>query len=369
MLRSLITLTLVMCGVLQLSADDANKSLRVKTASTTSLAAASNAFPEGLIANLDRDGRIQVQLLDLTAGKAGAAGNLAVTLVGVDGGVGHAVAGANGIASLQAPGAGWYSLVVADADQQKHGVLFIYANATGEAKTAPLAFPIVSVGEGAVLQNIRGYLGDVSGPFAPLAGINAYQIASGDFYRVQLASNGTLNGQVIAPLRADGQSIGSLESTNITIIQNGAALKRTTVNSSGSFSVAGLKPGAYGVIAAGQLGYTAFSIEALATPTVQPVSTRANLQGGGLICCLVPASMMGPTMEAVSESFGESGGFANAGPGAPGPAAGGGGMTGGGGGGGGGGDIAALAALGAAAAVLAANDDDDDNFVASPAAP
>ncbi|QDS89494.1 hypothetical protein EC9_36940 [Rosistilla ulvae] len=370
MLRSLVSLSLLMCGVLQLSADDVKTALHVRTASSQASAVVEAPLPAGLIANVDSNGEMQVQLVDLAAAGRRAAVNLSVSVVGIDGTVRQAIANDGGIATLQVPGEGWYSLVVADANQQKHGVLFVYAN-VAEAKSAPLVFPIASVSEGEVLRNIRGYLGNPEGPYAPLAGLDAYQISSGSFYQVQLAANGSLSGQVIAPLREDRQGLGSLDSINVTILQGGTAIKRSTANAAGQFTVAGLQPGVYGVIAAGQLGYTAFSFEAVAAPTVsavQPVSMRTNaaVVGSQLVCCLVPASMLNQTIDAVRNAYESTGGVANAAAGNGATPAGGSSGMGGGGGGGGAGGLGALAGLAAAAAVLAS---DDDDGVASPAAP
>jgi hypothetical protein len=91
-------------------------------------------------------------------------------------------------------------------------------------------------------------------------------------YRVALDADGTLNGQVMTVAKPSLPK--NFEGTKIGIFSKGVRIASTTCDASGRFRVRGMRPGVYGLIAAGPQGYAAFAFEVIASDAVSAISHR-----------------------------------------------------------------------------------------------
>jgi len=235
-------------------------------------------------------------------------------------------------------------------------------------------------------------------------------VSQGLQYRVRLGDEGTLDGQVYSLVNSNVSTF-SVEGTNLMIYRGDDLVVRTTADQFGRFTVNEMRPGVYGMVAAGPAGYAAFGFEAYEAAAVAGVdlnretlvsvadssdnlvATGANMARGSVLpVLLIPPAMVPSTLLQIQNAAadlgiagvdgmnagvpggigsspiggapGVGGGFGPAGTGGGfgGGAAGGGGIA-----GGGFGPILGLAAIGGIAAAVIGNDDDNnDNQVSSP---
>ena len=199
-------------------------------------------------------------------------------------------------------------------------------------------------------------------------------------FRVRLSSDGTLSGRLISLVEASKRV--SMLDTNVVLFFRGKPIARALTDDQGRFAFAGVKPGVYGIVVAGNAGYAAFSFEAVVEPGFV---RRPNAEGHQFVSIMqegaieelpivvVPSPMVPEVVETIEDAydnlddsdegmiadmgvtpapgFGPMGGFGG-GPG--------GGSGGGGGIGGGSGDLAAFAAVGGLIAAAAASRNDDN---------
>ena len=185
-------------------------------------------------------------------------------------------------------------------------------------------------------------------------------------YQVLLDGQGTLSGRL-------GRAADAINMSSMTvfIMKDGQEVKRVRVSADGSFSVPGLAPACYGLVAAGDQGVAATGFCAVNTSVVSKnaggkvfvaqgnkIPTSLNIELGDALGSELP-----PQNEVVVSEPSIAPSAIGMGPGF-----GGGGSVGGGSGGGGLGGIGALAAIGGLVAVgiIAADDNNNDAPVVSP---
>ena len=226
----------------------------------------------------------------------------------------------------------------------------------------------------------RGIL-PTNNPGGELYGSGDYKLQPVNPYTVKLQKDGNLLGKIVV---ADRELAENLRYAKLTFLRNNQVVARTDSNpSNGSFYVAGLVPGLYGVIAAGPAGYSSFAFDVLPSarqvqlgksPSEKLVSfVQADLNER-LFVFLCPPKLVPKITDRIREAYGQPNvpstttqpvsGLTMAGNGGGG---GGGGF--GGGGGGGFGGLAAIAGLATVGAIAASNDNNSANNVVSPITP
>lgn len=265
----------------------------------------------------------------------------------------------------------------------------------------PVSLPLTPVNREEILGSLARGIVPSNEPGGKLYGTGEYKLQSVNPYSVRLRNDGSLLGKIVI---ADKELLENLRYASLTFLQNNQVVARTESNpGDGSFNIAGLKPGAYSVIAAGPAGYASYAFDVL------PSEKQARVGGvksgrmvsfvqadsnDKLFVFLCPPKLVPQIAERIWQAYGESNvastpagpipGSTMAGNGGVGAAAsssgfggGGGGSFGGGGFGGGGfgtggsfgGRGLGIAGLAAAAAIIAANDNNSSNAVVSPIAP
>ena len=128
---------------------------------------------------------------------------------------------------------------------------------------------MASINRGIVPNNKSG------APGGELYGASDYSLQSVNPYSVRLQRDGTLLGKVVV---ADRDLAEKLRYAKLTFLQNNKVVARTDSNpKDGSFSVAGMAPGVYGVIAAGPAGYASFAFDIL--PPAKPAQLGEGILG------------------------------------------------------------------------------------------
>ncbi len=263
-----------------------------------------------------------------------------------------------------------------------------------EAVASPFRLPVMRISSSEVLKNTAAYTVNAAPAEdftkAEYAGFQRYATRPIVYYRVRMQANGHMLGKVFSIV--DPNLEIDYTGTNLTIYRAGEYLQSTVASASGFFEVTNMKPGVYGVVAAGPMGYAAFAFEVfpplgegadLPAPSVAAGDAASPFRTAGfkaaddgeegisdvLFVPLIPPSMLDELRRTLLEAYVpliNDPGLADVTPmsgGAPGGAAGGGGGVGGGGGGGvGGGGLLGLAGLAAGLAALA----DDDGGVLPP---
>lgn len=189
-------------------------------------------------------------------------------------------------------------------------------------------------------------------------------------HQIALDASGSIRGKL-------GKSMTNIDMTGMTafVFKDGAEISRSRVSSDGSFAIRDLKPGSYGLVAAGSQGVTATGFCAIA-----PGLAMVNKDGerfvnvaaaSSLNLELGDASGSAPPVPPTEPPLGEEVFLAGPPMGAPGM--GGGGSFGGGGSGGGGGGFGGLGAIagigGLVAGLAALADDNNEAPVQSPVTP
>jgi hypothetical protein len=177
------------------------------------------------------------------------------------------------------------------------------------------------------------------------------------------ASDGTVSGQLAIPYEHELRAANDMD---VWFARGGESVTSARSDENGRFSVAGLEPGFYSLIASGSHGFVAIGVQVVDSP-IDPV-----VMLGGAGSQLTQAGVTTVTFSPLSSQDLQGvniAGAGNNGPGAPlGGAGGPGGGTGGGGGGAGGGMGGGLGLLGAGlgAAALGIALADDDNIISPP---
>lgn len=380
---------------------------------TAALQGVDKELPEDFFAEL-QESKLKLQVAPLAEDRSTADLDSAlVTLISPNGRIGSQRPDAKGAVVFDGVPEGPVGVVVTGPDL--HATAAVYTREVAEddagapdptAIAKPFRLPVMRISNSEVLKNTSGYevnpatRRDFAG--ADYERFSEYQAQQVVYYRTRINADGTLPGRVFTLV--DPELEIDYSGTNIAIYENGEYIRGTTTSPKGYFDVPGMKPGVYGVVASGPLGYSAFAFEAvgnaapLPVPSVakkdSPFRTAGFLQPAGpgeskmLYSPMLPPAMLPYLRSTVVGQYGSAGGSADAvatGPVAPvngtglgagggmagGSAGGSGGGGGGVGGGGGTGGLLGLAGLGAALAI--ATDDDDDNFIppgpTSPAIP
>ncbi|QEG38352.1 hypothetical protein [Roseimaritima ulvae] len=261
------------------------------------------------------------------------------------------------------------------------------SDALAQSGPSPFRLPVMRISSAEVLKNTANYRVD-SAPAkdfskAEYAGFQRYATRPIVYYRVRMQADGGVVGRVFSVV--DPNLEIDYSETNVTVYRAGEYLQSTLASPTGFFEVTNMKPGVYGVVAAGPVGYAAFAFEVyppmgaggdLPEPSVadrqaaspfrtasfNEAANAANEISDILYVPLIPPSMLDELRRTLLEAYVallNDPGLANAAP-LQGGAAGGsaGGAAGGGGGGGGGVGGGGLLGLAGLAAGLAALGDD-----------
>ncbi len=348
-------------------------------------------LPEDFFVRVD-SGRLEVALD--TAGAIDTAGprsNLLVHLINAAGLDRTATTNAQGIAEFDNVKADEHYAVVVATDAMHAAVPVIALSAeTAKSKgisNASLRLPVTTPNKQEVLaalnRDIPPTAFDARGELFNVADYRTETLSS---YRVQLQADGSMLGRVVV---LDRDLADALRYAKLHFLRNNLVVYEADSDPvDGGFSLQGVTPGKYDVIAAGPAGYAAFAFEVLAgeevapapvvPPQERPVAFYQPPVGADRLCvCLIPPRMLGTTSRVIRDvyvdpsatpvgnpmagGYGGYGGFGGAGGGFGGGAGGGaGGMMGGGLG-------AGLAGLAAMAAIVASdNDGNNNNAVVSP---
>jgi hypothetical protein len=312
---------------------------------------------------LDAAGRLTGSAVGLEPGQKVSVGGLPVYLVADDVVVHSTRTNADGTFSISGVKPGAYALVARDASAI--GAFSLHVMASNAAAHLPsdvevrVITPALDASRIIRQQSIPGAMSSYPTMVDsdPLAGTRTFSSSP-----VVLMNNGLLVGKVSTPSKAQ-----DLSSVVVHVLKDGREVAKASITAAGDFSVAGLKPGIYGIIAAGESGFAATSLELVAPAGLASTGEKliALVQDSNVLSLeLMPSTAANVVEETViSEEV-----VANDAPFAPfAPAAGGmpmgpgGGFGGGGGGGGfggaGWGGIAGIAGLATVAGILAAEDD------------
>lgn len=192
-------------------------------------------------------------------------------------------------------------------------------------------------------------------------------------HQIALDASGSIRGKL-------GKPMTNIDMTGMTafVFKDGAEIARSRVSSDGSFAIRDLKPGSYGLVAAGSQGVSATGFCAIA-PGLAMVNkdgerfVNLTAASSSLNLELGDASGSAPTLAPTEPVLAEEVFFAGPPMGTPGMGGGygGGGSFGGGGSGGGGfGGLGAIAGIGGlVAGVAALADDNNDAPIQSPVTP
>lgn len=131
---------------------------------------------------------------------------------------------------------------------------------------ARLTLPTFALEFGRVKRASNSYLPPLSNRLAPPALdrtlLETGRIIPSRRYRVNLGPEGLLQGQLFPLMPADDFS-RRVAGTTVLIHRDGELVARAATDATGWFEVQNLEPGTYGLIAAGNVGYTAFAFEAV----------------------------------------------------------------------------------------------------------
>ncbi|WP_153559013.1 hypothetical protein [Roseimaritima sediminicola] len=364
--------------------------------------------------------RLKLQDFGLEDAQQGLEDSL-VTLITPSGARQQPPSDAQGNVAFENVDEGPLGIVVTGPDQ--HATVAVYARPLGRAPAAgesaedgadaqaepadeplvaaanPFRLPVMRIGASEVLKNTAGYTPQAaptkSFSSEQYAGFLRYNSVPTLYYRVRMQADGRVPGKVFTMVDPDLPL--DYSGTNVTVYRAGEYIQSTPTTPEGFFEVTGIRPGVYGVVAAGPLGYAAFAFEVVpsgdgplpepnvaatkAAPTIRTVAFRdGEVAADGvsdiLFVPLIPPAMLDTLRRTLLEAYspflgGGDGGFAAGTPFGGGPFGGGGfgggGFGGGGfgGGGGGGGGLGGGGLLGVAglAAGLAALGDDDGGVV------
>ncbi len=283
-------------------------------------------------------------------------------------------------------------------DEKAHAAVPLLTVSTENAtlrkiSSKQISLPLMPANREEILGSIARGILPTSEPGGDLYGTGDYKLQSVNPYSVRLRSDGNLPGKIVI---ADRELAENLRYAKLTFLRDNQVVARTDSNpSDGTFNVAGLRPGVYGVIAAGPAGYSSFAFDIL--PSEKPARLGEGILGKPvsfvqadsnekLFVFLCPPKLVPQITNRILQSYGQSnvastttqpvsgltiagnGGFGGGGAGG----FGGGGFGGGGFGGGGAGrgiglgGIAAIAGLATVGAIAASNDNNSANNVVSP---
>ena len=349
-------------------------------------------LPEDFMVRVDGN-KMQVALVSMGAiSPQMSKSNLLVRLLNSNGQEKEAMTNMQGIATFTDVQPDELHAVVV-VDEKAHVAVPLLTVSTQNAikrkiSTKPVRLPLIPANREEMLNSIaRGLLpsSDLGGE---LYGVSDYKLQAVNPYSVRLQKDGNMLGRIIV---ADRDLAENLRYAKLTFLRDNQVVARTDSNpSDGSFNVVGLKPGVYGVIAAGPAGYSSFAFNIL--PAEKPARLGEGISGkpvsfvqtdpseslaipsDRLFVFLCPPTLVPIISDRIRQAYGQPNdaststqpvsGLTMAGNG-------GGGSSGGGGSGGGIGGIAAIAGLATVGVIAASNDSNNnsENIVVSPIAP
>lgn len=324
----------------------------------------SNSYLNNLFAHqwvkLDAAGRLTGSAVGLEPGSKVSVGGLPIYLIADDVVVYSTRTNADGTFSLAGVKPGAYALVARDPASIGAFSLHVMASDVGGHLPSDVEIRVITPALDASKiireQSIPGAAGSypVMTDADPLAGTRTYSSSP-----VVLMNNGLFVGKVSTPSKSQ-----DLSNVVIHVLKDGREVAKASVTAAGDFSVSGLKPGIYGIIAAGESGFAATSFELAAPAGMASTGEKliALVQESGVLSVeLMPSTAANVAEETivVEEVVTNDAPFV---PFAGGMPMGGGGFGGGGGGGGGfggagWGGIAGIAGLATVAGIIAAEDD------------
>jgi len=211
--------------------------------------------------------RVELQLTGLAVSAEGAAGQTVVLMVNPEGVTTRVVADSAGKVVFDAT-PGLHAAFVLSRTSHAAIPFVVRETATLPEGNAPavITIPAFALAIGEVNRAANSFL-------PPFAGsnwaesLNRTLIESGkviptQLYRVSLTADGMMEGQIF-PLTVPEVFAKKVGGTNVLIHQDGKVIARAITDAQGRFYVKNLKPGAYGLIAAGTVGYAAFGFEAV----------------------------------------------------------------------------------------------------------
>ena len=282
-------------------------------------------------------------------------------------------------------------------DEKAHAAVPLLTVSTQNAtmrkiSSKQVSLPLMPVNREEILGSITRGILPTNNPGGELYGSGDYKLQPVNPYTVRLQKDGNLLGKIVV---ADRELAQNLRYAKLTFLRNNQVVARTDSNpSDGSFNVAGLVPGVYGVIAAGPAGYSSFAFDIL--PSDKPARLGEGVSGKPvafvqaepnerLFVFLCPPKLVPQITDRIRQAYGQPNVAStatqpvsgltmagNGGGGGGGGGFGGGGFGGGGGGGFGGGGfggLAAIAGLATVGAIAASNDNNSANNVVSPITP
>lgn len=318
---------------------------------------------------LDAAGRLTGSAVGLEPGDKMSVGGLPVYLIANDMVIHTTRTNADGSFAISGVRPGAYALVARDAASIGAFSLHVMASDAGKHLPSDVEIRVITPALDATKiirqQSVPGAMASYPTMVDtdPLADSRSFSSSP-----VIMMNNGLFVGKVSTPSKAQ-----DLSSVVVYVLKDGREIAKASVTPAGDFSVAGLRPGIYGIIAAGEAGFAATSFE-LAAPAGMASSGEkliALVQEPNVLSVeLMPSTAANVVEETVifEEVVTNDPPFA---PFAGGPPMGvGGGFGGGGGGGGFGGGgwagIAGIAGLATVAGILAA---DEDSNPVSPIVP
>ena len=349
-------------------------------------------LPEDFMVRVDGN-KMQVALVSIGAiSPQMSKSNLLVRLLNSKGQEKEATTNLEGIATfLDVQPDELHALLV--VDEKAHAAVPLLTVSTQNAtlrkiSSKQVSLPLMPANREEILGSITRGILPTSNPGGELYGTGDYKLQAVNPYSVRLQNDGNLLGKIVV---ADRELAENLRYAKLTFLRNNQVVARTDSNlSDGSFNVAGLVPGLYGVIAAGPAGYSSFAFDVL--PSARQVQSGKSPSGKlvsfvqadpneRLFVFLCPPKLVPKITDRIREAYGQPNvpstttqpvsGLTMAGNGGGG-GFGGGGFGGGGFGGGGGGGfggLAAIAGLATVGAIAASNDNNSANNVVSPITP
>jgi len=332
----------------------------------------SSSYVNNLSANqwvrLDAAGRLTGSAVGLEPGHKVSMGSLPVYLISNDVVVHTTRTNADGTFAFSGVKPGVYAIVVRDSASIGAFCLHVLSAEAGKHLPSDVEVRVITPASDATKiirqQSVPGTLSSYPQMVEtdPLADSRSFSSSP-----VVLMNNGLFVGKLSTPSKSQ-----DLSNIVVYVLKDGREVAKASASPTGDFSVAGLRPGVYGLIAAGESGFAALSFE-LAVPAAMGGATEkliAVVQEPNSLT----VEMMPPSAANVVEENEVIEEVVSVGP--PVTPFGGGGMPmgfGGGGGGGGGGfagggwaGIAGIAGLATVAGILAA---EEDNTPVSPIVP
>ncbi len=271
-------------------------------------------LPQEFVARLD-DGKLKVALdtLGIPSFVDSARANLIVRLIGMDGTNVQARTNAEGVAEFAGVTPDILHAVVVN-DQVAHAAIPVMPisaeTADAESITSDtIKIPVLGTSREEILKNVAAYTSpnrSIESPFGRTFGVDRIGPIRG-VYTVRMSVDGLVSGRIVVP---DTGAESSLRFANITILQGNQVIAQTTSNTTdGVFSLVNMRPGSYGLIAAGPAGYAAYAFEVL--PNAAPLTSiingqrliAANVVAEELIVFMVPPELADQVTETITQDY------------------------------------------------------------------